>query len=136
MWLQMTVYDLVQSIICLVLLCYNKLHVSIWLSWTVYAILTFLVVSVKILCLMIYISLCRALELEHDDLHVKSREAEMEVNMLQMKKEEAENHLSQLHKDRDCKLCFVVLKEKKVYYNMILWDVALFGTSAASKIAL
>lgn len=93
-------------------------------------------VSVKILCLMIYISLCRALELEHDDLHVKSREAEMEVNMLQMKKEEAENHLSQLHKDRDCKLCFVVLKEKKVYYNMILWDVALFGTSAASKIAL
>ncbi|XP_017234897.1 DNA repair protein RAD50 [Daucus carota subsp. sativus] len=56
----------------------------------------------------------RALELEHDDLHVKSREAEMEVNMLQMKKEEAENHLSQLHKDRDSRKRFLESKLKSL----------------------
>lgn len=46
--------------------------------------------------------------MEYDDLSVKSREAEKEVNMLQMKIQDAENNLSKLHKDRDCKFIFII----------------------------
>lgn len=56
----------------------------------------------------------RALELEYDDLSVKSREAEKEVNMLQMKIQEAENHLSKLHKDRDSRKRFIESKLKSL----------------------
>lgn len=56
----------------------------------------------------------RALELEYDDLNVKSREAEKEVNMLQMKIQEAEHHLSKLHKDRDSRKRFIESKLKSL----------------------
>lgn len=51
--------------------------------------------------------------MEYDDLSVKSREAEKEVNILQMKIQEAENQLSKLHKDRDCKLHVIIWKKKR-----------------------
>lgn len=53
--------------------------------------------------MLILLSLCRPIEVEFDDLNLKSREAEKEVNMLQMKLQEANHNLSKLHKDRDCK---------------------------------
>ncbi|XP_074357274.1 DNA repair protein RAD50 [Apium graveolens] len=56
----------------------------------------------------------RVLELEYDDLSVKSREAEKEVNMLQMKIQEAENHLSKLHKDGDSRKRFIESKLKSL----------------------
>ena len=44
--------------------------------------------------------------IEFDDLNVKSREAEKEVNMLQMKIQEVGNNLNKLQKDMDCKSDF------------------------------
>lgn len=49
-------------------------------------------------------SLHRALQREVDDLSVKAREAEKEVNMLQMKIEEVNHNLTKYHKDMDCKI--------------------------------
>lgn len=43
--------------------------------------------------------------MEFDDLSVKSREAENEVNILKDKLQEAKHNLSKLYKDRDCKPC-------------------------------
>lgn len=45
----------------------------------------------------------RSIEREYDDLSLKSREAEKEVNMLQMKIQEVNNSLSKHNKDAECK---------------------------------
>lgn len=54
----------------------------------------------------------RSIEVEFDDLNIKSREAEKEVNMLQMKRQEANHNLSKLHKDRDSRKRFIESKLK------------------------
>jgi DNA repair protein RAD50 len=45
----------------------------------------------------------RSIEREYDDLSLKSREAEKEVNMLQMKIQEVNNSLFKHNKDTECK---------------------------------
>lgn len=52
----------------------------------------------------------RALQREVDDLSVKSREAEKEVNMLQMKIEEVNHNLTKYHKDMDSRKRFLESK--------------------------
>ncbi|WMV31396.1 hypothetical protein MTR67_024781 [Solanum verrucosum] len=52
----------------------------------------------------------RALQREVDDLSVKSREAEKEVNMLQMKIEEVNHNLTKYHKDMDSRMKFLESK--------------------------
>ncbi|KAK6790217.1 hypothetical protein RDI58_014017 [Solanum bulbocastanum] len=51
-----------------------------------------------------------ALQREVDDLSVKSREAEKEVNMLQMKIEEVNHNLTKYHKDMDSRKKFLESK--------------------------
>ncbi|XP_030533832.1 DNA repair protein RAD50 isoform X1 [Rhodamnia argentea] len=52
----------------------------------------------------------RAINLEFDDLGLKSREAEKEVNMLQMKIQEANDGLSKHHKDLESRKRFIESK--------------------------
>ncbi|XP_055811220.1 DNA repair protein RAD50 isoform X2 [Solanum dulcamara] len=52
----------------------------------------------------------RALQREVDDLSVKAREAEKEVNMLQMKIEEVNHNLTKYHKDMDSRKRFLESK--------------------------
>lgn len=52
----------------------------------------------------------RALGLEFDDLNMKSREAEKEVNVLQMKIQEVNNNLSKQRKDMDSRRRFIESK--------------------------
>ncbi|KAJ6298888.1 hypothetical protein OIU76_019949 [Salix suchowensis] len=52
----------------------------------------------------------RALGLEFDDLNMKSREAEKEVNVLQMKIQEVNNNLSKHRKDMDSRKRFIESK--------------------------
>ncbi|KAJ4846048.1 DNA repair protein rad50 [Turnera subulata] len=49
----------------------------------------------------------RAIGAEFDDLNLKSRESEKEVNLLQMKIEEANNNLSKLRKDMDSRRTYI-----------------------------
>lgn len=43
--------------------------------------------------------------MEFDDLNLKCREAEKEVNVLQMKIQEVNSNLSKHRKDMDCEYC-------------------------------
>ncbi|PHU18373.1 DNA repair protein RAD50 [Capsicum chinense] len=52
----------------------------------------------------------RALQREVDDLSVKAREAEKEVNMLQMKIEEVNHNMTKYHKDMDSRKRFLESK--------------------------
>lgn len=47
--------------------------------------------------------------MEYDDLNLKSREAEKEVNVLQTKIQEVNNNLSKHRKDMDCEYCFILV---------------------------
>ncbi|KAF8056799.1 hypothetical protein N665_1267s0002 [Sinapis alba] len=52
----------------------------------------------------------RSVEREYDDLSLKSREAEKEVNMLQMKIQEVNNSLSKHHKDTESRKRYIESK--------------------------
>ncbi|KAL1221197.1 DNA repair protein RAD50 [Cardamine amara subsp. amara] len=52
----------------------------------------------------------RSIEREYDDLSLKSREAEKEVNMLQMKIQELNNSLSKHHKDTESRKRYIESK--------------------------
>ncbi|KAG2241024.1 hypothetical protein Bca52824_096874 [Brassica carinata] len=52
----------------------------------------------------------RSVEREYDDLSLKSREAEKEVNMLQMKIQEVDNSLSKHHKDTESRKRYIESK--------------------------
>lgn len=64
----------------------------------------------------------RVLVKEYDGLYLKSQEAEKEVNILQMKIEEANNNQSKLHKDMDCKYCFIQTKYIVICEQLVVMD--------------
>lgn len=66
-------------------------------GWLLYVLRSFHIYKFLCICLV------RSVEREYDDLSLKSREAEKEVNMLQMKIQEVNNSLSKHHKDTECK---------------------------------
>lgn len=75
----------------------------------------------------------RSVGIEFDDLNLKSREAEKEVNMLQMKIQEVGNNLNKLRKDMDSRKRFIESKLQSLELQDIIVDSYLQALDTAKE---